>query len=922
MANNIAVSITADVADLQVKRAIMSAELKAATKDLNAFAKEAASTGSTDALRAGMLASAEAAEKARVNIAKVNAELKAIKPITHGFESVFVAVGEMGVHLRETVGVIGEMREAMMAFSEAAIAAFALEQIAEFAKKMGETAEQTKHLSETFGLTVPQVQGLQAAAALTGIGIDTITKALGIFDKNMVAAANGTGNAVIAFRALGISVSQGKDQMTLMLDVADKFKNMEDGPKKVALAMQLFGRAGKDMIPFLNEGAEGIAHLDVKTQEYSAGLLVATAANQQLSEWLLDVNKKGVALAESTNEQAVAFKGVSNVLTDAFAPMLKEATDGVNSMILAFIESYRKGGDAKEILSVIAGVARVLGEVLYGVGSTSVELYNGLKKVFVGISSLFGDTTKSINGNANIIDDAFASITNGIEELRLMIAIGCEAIGTSFQLLCEMISSLWSKTTHNIQAEAEASTRKIKEMYDALQKVQAADAKGVAFNARDDKKNGIKTLEGSKDFDTDLVRSPKAKNEKKASGPSILDAWKLELADALNEEKNWGADESAFSLQFWTEKLGQVKAGSKEELEIRRDIAHAKMALFKEEQQLEVAGIKELEADRLSLAKAQSGLEKIVLQEKLTAIDEEVKAGQLGALQAAEQRRTLNATMEQYDIALAEREYRIKLASLNQILLLEHLKPQQRAQVNVQIEQLEKQHQDQMTILNAQANQKRMADDAKVADAQRAEWKGVAKTFGDALGQMATFQKSFAATVNGLWQSLVGGVSQAISRMVTNWITSIAMGEAAEFAAHFRLVAMHAKTAAAGAWKAVVGIPIIGPVLAPIAAATAFAGVMAFSAEGGMGTVPYDNAPFLLHKNEMVLPADLATRVRAMTGGASGDASFPSAANSNGGDTHIHIHAMDTQSIARFARDNGHHFAAGVKKAVRDGWRG
>ena len=68
MANNIALSITADVADLQVKRAIMSAELKAATKDLNVFAKEASTSGNTEALREGMLAAANAAEKAKAGI--------------------------------------------------------------------------------------------------------------------------------------------------------------------------------------------------------------------------------------------------------------------------------------------------------------------------------------------------------------------------------------------------------------------------------------------------------------------------------------------------------------------------------------------------------------------------------------------------------------------------------------------------------------------------------------------------------------------------------------------------------------------------------------------------------------------------------------------------------------------------------------
>ena len=76
-----------------------------------------------------------------------------------------------------------------------------------------------------------------------------------------------------------------------------------------------------------------------------------------------------------------------------------------------------------------------------------------------------------------------------------------------------------------------------------------------------------------------------------------------------------------------------------------------------------------------------------------------------------------------------------------------------------------------------------------------------------------------------------------------------------------------AVSAAAGAYQAIVGIPYVGPILAPIAAAVAFAGVMAFgglvgSAKGGEMEVGSDNAPYFLHKRESVLPAGVADNFR------------------------------------------------------------
>src|SRR5260370_41816162 len=66
-----------------------------------------------------------------------------------------------------------------------------------------------------------------------------------------------------------------------------------------------------------------------------------------------------------------------------------------------------------------------------------------------------------------------------------------------------------------------------------------------------------------------------------------------------------------------------------------------------------------------------------------------------------------------------------------------------------------------------------------------------------------------------------------------------------------------AKKAFRGAYAATTDIPIIGPVLAPIAGATAFAAVMAF--ERG-GIVPKDTLA-MLHRNEMVLPAHVSNDV-------------------------------------------------------------
>lgn len=248
----------------------------------------------------------------------------------------------------------------------------------------------------------------------------------------------------------------------------------------------------------------------------------------------------------------------------------------------------------------------------------------------------------------------------------------------------------------------------------------------------------------------------------------------------------------------------------------------------------------------------------------------------------------------QLEIQAANAEYQAQKTALDKKMALFPQESAAYAKAKDAEVELEASHDRQIAALSAQLAKQQIADAKKVMEAHG---KAVQKTVKDyetamqpidnAMNQMVsgvlkgteTLQQGMQKAAQSIVMSFVQGAeklaehwaAKQIAMLVTTTTTQTAItaaqtaGHAAKAAQDSASIGNDAYKAAAGAYSAVVGIPIVGPVLAPAAAAAAFAGVMAFdviSAEGGMGTVPFNDMPALLHRNEMVLPASIAEPLR------------------------------------------------------------
>ncbi len=241
------------------------------------------------------------------------------------------------------------------------------------------------NLSQKTGTAIKDLAGLKFAAEQNGSSFEMVARA-GVKLSTTLA-----GNREL-FAKFGITA---KDSTGALIQIADIFKAMPDGVEKTALAVKLFGKAGADMIPFLNEGSAALAEVTEKGRllnpvtEESAKQ--SKLFNDQLNELQANAASVGIAF---TNKLI----GPMNSVMTFFLDMARD-----NSPIDAFFDKIdNRVGITKGIIS---------------------SLGSRLKELFGGESQIEKDAAES----SRMIEKRFPSLGFKREELpvpRKIIGLG------------------------------------------------------------------------------------------------------------------------------------------------------------------------------------------------------------------------------------------------------------------------------------------------------------------------------------------------------------------------------------------------------------------------------------------------------------------------------------------------------------------
>ena len=153
----------------------------------------------------------------------------------------------------------------------------------EIVDRVAEQGDAIAMTSEQFGIAADALQELGYAATLSDSSAEAMTQSLQFLGKAAQAAADGSADAVKAFKGVRLKDANGQIRSadSLLSDLADQFSAMPNGVEKTNRALELFGKSGRGMIGMLNRGSDGIAALRQEARDLGVVMSAQAIASSE-----------------------------------------------------------------------------------------------------------------------------------------------------------------------------------------------------------------------------------------------------------------------------------------------------------------------------------------------------------------------------------------------------------------------------------------------------------------------------------------------------------------------------------------------------------------------------------------------------------------------------------------------------------------
>ena len=277
-------------------------------------------------------------------------------------------------------------------------------------EKLGNTADK-------LGTSFEFVQVLDEAARRSGTSIDTVSAAFGRLQKSVLGVDEESKAAAAALSTIGVTAEElqalkPEDQYRL---IGERLAAIEDPAQRTAVATQLFGRAGAELLPFFNNlggAADDMARFNATISAADRGRIDALGAAFDA----VFVSLRGLGnnlltpFAGLVDGVATVIAEVIGAITRAIKPFMDAITPGLDAVGRSF-EAFAKG--------IADGSVTVTG-ALGPIGDVFKRIFDVLKAsvdaALPGIQSAFNAVTETVTKLGRIFSDSFNAVFEALSD--------------------------------------------------------------------------------------------------------------------------------------------------------------------------------------------------------------------------------------------------------------------------------------------------------------------------------------------------------------------------------------------------------------------------------------------------------------------------------------------------------------------------
>ena len=252
------------------------------------------------------------------------------------------------------------------------IAAFAKSSISAFAQ----AGDEVQKMSLRVGFSTEALSELKHAAELSGTSLGSLENGVKRMQRTILDAENGLSTAVDAFEMLGVEMAdvEGKtpeEQFTLL---SNALADVEDASRRSALAQQVFGRAGTQLLPMLAAGKDGLAAM--RQEAHDLGMVF----DQQSADSAAEYN-------DALTKLSGAFNGIKFAVGKALIPVLIPLIEKLTHLA-TISQKY------------VAPTMKVLGitfKILFEVAKAAFNIWKSYISIYVNLGKALFDLVMKID---------------------------------------------------------------------------------------------------------------------------------------------------------------------------------------------------------------------------------------------------------------------------------------------------------------------------------------------------------------------------------------------------------------------------------------------------------------------------------------------------------------------------------------------